>query len=683
MQTERLCGVGRDPVGCGRNALAFAGIGRSRSHTLARTSHGVSNVGAAMESDSLMAEPPEPGTASEETSGGAIPDRAAPPVAATIGCGQERGHVTRDDLDGALAPGESGAARIENTMTVSAPGLAAADGGEASAGARLEGSPAAAAAGTGGENAERPDDPMGMYLRDMGGTALLTREGEVALAKRIEAGRRTMLGGLCESLPAMRTVSVWRDGIRDGSLALREAIDVVATHERNRQDRHDRTDAETAENAREGDGADEDKPSHSAMEAAILPRVMETLDRIAASYPKLRRLQEQRIELARRNRALTASQTGRHRRLKRDLAASMQSLYVADARIEALADELRDASERPRRHEGALLRKAVEGGVPREAFLEQHEGRELETGWLSRVGRLRGDGWATLAKDKRPEVLALRREILALARETAMEPVELERVAAAALGGEREARQATGEMIEANLRLVVSIAKKHQNRGLALPDLIQEGNTGLMKAVGKFDYRRGFKLSTYATWWIRQSIARAIADTAHTIRVPVHMVETLTRLKRVSWLMHRELGRGPTAEELSGRTGMPLEQVLKVLKAEVAAMEPVSLETPVGDEEDRHLGDLIEDEDAVQPLDAAVGSDLRETMARVLEDLTPREERVLRMRFGIGMKSEHTLEEVGEQFSVTRERIRQIEAKALRRLKHPSRTRLLRSLLEP
>ncbi|MCY4405877.1 MAG: sigma-70 family RNA polymerase sigma factor, partial [Rhodospirillaceae bacterium] len=406
------------------------------------------------------------------------------------------------------------------------------------------------------------DDPMTMYLRDMSATALLTREGEAALAKPIEAGRRTMLDGLCASLPAMAAVSAWRDAVREGTLALRHVIDVGATYGSGRRADIDREGADGAEGAR---GIDEDDeaaaPRIAAMEEAVLPAVMETLDGIAAAYAKLRRLQEKRIELARANRSLTASQARRRRALERDLAASMGSLRLTDARVEALVDEVRAADERLRRCEGALLRLATGCGVPHDAFQKQHEGRELESSWLSRVGRLRGESWKALAAHKRPEVLSLRREILALARETGTHPADLRRTAALVLGGEREVRQATEEMIEANLRLVVSVAKKYRHRGLALPDLVQEGNAGLMHAVGKFDYRRGFKFSTYATWWIRQSIVRAIQESAHTIRIPVHMAETVAKVKRVSWLMGKELGRAPAPEEIAGRTRMPLERV--------------------------------------------------------------------------------------------------------------------------
>ena len=598
--------------------------------------------------------------------------------------GRERGLATAAEMDGVQPPGEIGAEGIEDTLTtLSQSRIAVADGEEPAEHAgrvRPAGAPSPAfEVGDSGST----DDPMTMYLRDMDGTALLTREGEAALAKRIEAGRQAVVEGLCESLSAMRAVSALRDAIRDGLLALRDAIDVKATYGGGRPPGSGCAEYEAAGDARQGAGGFDEGPLPlSAMEEAILPHVMKNLDAIAASYEKLRPLQQMHIELARRNRTLTPWLAKGRCTLQRDLAAGMGSLHMTDARIETLVDEVRDASERLRRCDGALLRLAVDCGIPREAFLRQHEGRELETGWLSRVARLRGEGWKALAVTKRSEVLALRRDILALARETAMEPATLKRLAAAVLSSEREARQATNEMIRANLRLVISIAKEHRNRGLPLPDLIQEGNAGLMTAVDRFDYRRGCKFSTYASWWISYSIRKSIEDTGTTIRVPSNMVEPLAMLRQAFWLARRELGRGPAPEELAARTGMPLDLVHRALKAAAAAAEPVSLQTPLDDDGNRSLGDLIEDEDAERPLDAAIRSDLRGAMTRVLGTLTAREERVLRMRFGIGARSESTLGEISKEFSVSRERIRQIEAKAIRKLKHPSRARVLRSFIE-
>ena len=623
-----------------------------------------------------------PMPAEEETAGGPGAGSEALPVTALVARGRKRGFVTRRELNHALLPGEASADRIEETMTVlSELGISVAEGEEPDEDTGEAGPEEVPAVGTGGSDLGWTDDPMAMYLRDMAGSVLLTREGEVALAKRMEAGSRAVVCGLCESLPAMRAVSAWRDATREGSMALRAVIDVEAAYGAGQRKRQRRADAGAAADLRDGD--DDDAPGFTAMEKAILPGVMETLDGIAASYPKLRWLQERHIELTRKRGALTAAQARRQRRLKRDLATSMGSLHLTGARIEALARELRDAGERLRRCEGALLRLAMECGISRETFLDQHVGRELETGWLSRVGRLRAEGWNSLAAEKRPEVLALRREILNMARETGMEPGELRAIAAAVLRGEREARQARDEMIEANLRLVISIARSYRNRGLALTDLIQEGNTGLMRAVEKFDYRRGVKFSTYATLWVRQSLNRAVADAGHTVHIPIHTVEMLAKLRRASRRMRRDLGREPTPEELARRTGLSPKVVRRALRAEAAAAPPLSLEMPVGGGDDgRRLGELIEDEQAVQPLDAAIGSDLRATMTRMLGTLTAKEERVLRMHFGIGTGSDRTLDEVGRQFSVTRERVRQIEKKAIGKLRNPSRARVLRSYLQ-
>ncbi|MDE0381203.1 MAG: RNA polymerase sigma factor RpoD [Rhodospirillales bacterium] len=628
---------------------------------------------------------------SGEATGVRILDDTTSSAMAMIARGRARGYLTRGEIDRALPPDETDADRIEDAMTaLSELGIAVLEDEEQGQAGRSEaeetdeplsvGTPSAAAPETGEDDRGRTDDPMALYMRDVGRRPLLTREGEAALAQRIEAGQRAVLEGLGESLPAIRAVSAWYGEILDGALALRDVIDVEATFRLHRADGDTHTDDGSPGRVENGEAA---KPLPLEMEAAVHAAAMEALGRIAAVCPKLRRLQAQTIELALRNRTLTPWQTRRRAALRREFAASMGRIRLAPDRIAALVEELRHTGERLRRFEGALLRQAVECGVSREAFLAQHEGRELETGWLSRVGRLRGKGWKALASGKRAQVLALRRDMLMLARETEMEPIELRCIAAAVLKGERESRQSRDELIECNLRLVVSIAKKYQNRGLALPDLIQEGNTGLMKAVEKFDHRLGFKFSTYATWWIRQAISRAIADTAGTIRVPVHMQEAVTKLKRASWLMRQELGREPAPEELAEQMRLPLVKVRKAQDAMLAGADPASLNAPLADDGDLNLGDLIEDEDGVQPLDAAIGSDLRSTMGRALESLTPREERVLRMRFGIGIDSGHTLDEVGQQFSLTRERIRQIEAKALRKLQNPSRAGPLRTFLDP
>ena len=641
----------------------------------------------------------------EEQADSPILDSLTAPVRKMVARGKERGYVTYDELNKALPSDEVNSEQIEDTMTMlSEMGINVIESEESEESTNEE-QPAAAPATTTAtvdeDDLGRTDDPVRMYLREMGSVELLSREGEIAIAKRIEAGRQAMIGGICESPLTMRAIIKWRDELAEGKLLLRDVIDLEATYGGGPEGAAARAesakaaeagaadgDADGEDGTEQADGAekseseedfDEGNVSLSAMEAAVRPNVIETFDAIAVAYKKFRRLQDLRLELAQKNETLTESQTRRYNRLKRQLIELMQSVRLNNNRIEAAVDELYGLNRGLMNHEGRLLRLAMKCGVSREKFLKHYVGRELDPRWLSKVGRLKDEGWKRFAKEKRPEIVVLRKNIMAVVQNTGLEPTEFKRIVAIVQKGERDASQAKKEMVEANLRLVISIAKKYTNRGLQFLDLIQEGNIGLMKAVDKFEYRRGYKFSTYATWWIRQAITRSIADQARTIRIPVHMIETINKLVRSSRQMLHEIGREPTPEELAERLGMPLDKVRKVMKI---AKEPISLETPIGDEEDSHLGDFIEDKNAVLPVDAAIQSNLREATTRVLASLTAREERVLRMRFGIGMNTDHTLEEVGQQFSVTRERIRQIEAKALRKLKHPSRSRKLRSFLD-